>query len=110
MRSGVQGLNALFSQMRRQTRLLKLSRSFGLAVALFAVLSLGLGIGFWHIDAPGTESTCPICHVAYSPAMPGAPVQVPTTLAAVASLAVPQIRDVLPAPAAPNAPPRAPPI
>ena len=96
--------------MRRQTRLLKLSRSLGLAAALFAVLSLGLGIGFWHIDAPGTESTCPICHVAYSPAVPGAPVQVRTTLVAVASLAVPQIRDVPPSPSTPNAPPRAPPV
>ncbi len=95
--------------MRRQTRLLKLPRVIGLAAALVAVLSLGIGIGFWHIDAPGTESTCPICHVAYSPAVPGAPVQVRTTPISVEWLVVPQIPEIPPAPTTPNAPPRAPP-
>ena len=36
-----------------------------LTAALAAVVLLASGISFWHTDAPGSDATCPICHVAH---------------------------------------------
>ena len=42
-----------------------------LAAALAAIIPIAIGAGFWHTDAPGSDATCPICHVAHMPVLPG---------------------------------------
>jgi hypothetical protein len=80
-----------------------------LGAAMFAVLLLAIGAAFWHQDAPGSEATCAICHVAHLTPLLGA---------AIGALSAPLfIAWHLPAetqishasPATLNAPPRAPP-
>jgi len=36
-----------------------------LSAAMLAVLLLAIGAGFWHQDAPRSEATCSICHLAH---------------------------------------------
>jgi hypothetical protein len=46
-------------------------RLAALAAALAAIIPVAIGAGFWHTDAPGSDATCPICHVAHMPVLPG---------------------------------------
>lgn len=81
-----------------------------LATALAAVLLVASGASLWHHDAPGSEATCPICHVAHMPVlsgMPGVPLSAPALVAWVMP-AETQVAHV--APAALDFPPRAPPV
>jgi hypothetical protein len=39
----------------------------------FAVMLIATGASLWHIDAPGSAATCPICHYAHISALPGLP-------------------------------------
>ena len=50
-----------------------------LVAACAAILLVASGISFWHTDAPGSEATCPICHVAHMPVLPGTAASVPST-------------------------------
>src|ERR1700758_2946138 len=36
-----------------------------LGAATLAVLLLAIGAALWHQDAPGSEATCSICHLAH---------------------------------------------
>ena len=80
-----------------------------LAAACTAIVLVASGIWLWHTDAPGSEATCPICHVAHMPVLPGALTSVPSVLHVVASIAVAEVRLSHSAPAELAAPPRAPP-
>jgi hypothetical protein len=80
-----------------------------LSAAAFALLLLALGVAYWHQDAPGSEATCAICHVAHLAPLPGY---------GVASISVPlliawyepdETEAEQPSPPLTNAPPRAPP-
>jgi hypothetical protein len=80
-----------------------------LAVAILAILFVATGADIFHIDAPGSAATCPICHLAHISALRGASagaLLAPAPLAWVAPLA----RQVAHAgPSALIPPPRAPP-
>src|SRR5579862_2917409 len=39
--------------------------------AALALLPLAIGAAYWHQDAPGSEATCAICHVAHLTPLPG---------------------------------------
>jgi hypothetical protein len=80
-----------------------------LIAAAFALLLLALGVAYWHQDAPGSEATCAICHVAHLTPLPGS---------VVASISVPLLIEWYepreaqleqPSPPLTDAPPRAPP-
>jgi hypothetical protein len=81
-----------------------------LTTALLAVLFVASGAALWHLDAPGSAATCPICHAVNMPALhavwSGALVSPVTT----AWLEIPETRVTHAPPAASNAPPRAPPV
>ena len=55
-----------------------------LTVAIAAVLLVASGASLWHNDAPGSEATCPICHLAHMPVLSGMPAVSLTTPALVA--------------------------
>jgi hypothetical protein len=42
-------------------------RTAALLLALFAVFLMGIGASYWHRDTPGSEASCPICHVSHMP-------------------------------------------
>src|SRR5580704_3956610 len=80
-----------------------------LTVAVVSVLFVAAGASLWHLDAPGSEATCPICHLAHMPAlrgMPSNPLPTPTSV----ERFVPQKTQVAHiAPVSLDSPPRAPP-
>jgi hypothetical protein len=80
-----------------------------LSAACAAILLVASGISFWHTDAPGSEATCPICHVAHMPVLPGTATSVPSTSRVVAWLVPAEARVSHSAPAGLDSPPRAPP-
>lgn len=69
--SGAQG-KELWMQL--STKRLGLPVFVGLVGAVLAVLLLTIGPGIWHNDTPGSEASCPICHVAHITALPGLPI------------------------------------
>jgi hypothetical protein len=77
--------------------------------ALMAVLPVAIGASFWHTDAPGTEATCPICHLAHMPVLPGAATSVLVSPTAVEWVVPAGTQIAHAAPAALDSPPRAPP-
>jgi hypothetical protein len=80
------------------------------AAAIAAVLLVASGASLWHYDAPGSEATCPICHLAHMPVLSGAPSALLFALAPVAWIAPVKRRVADVAPAASDFPPRAPPV
>jgi hypothetical protein len=91
------------SAARRWTRLALLT------AAILAILLLATGANVWHIDAPGSAATCPICHLAHlSPLLhaPAALVSAPVLLAHIRPV---QWRLQNESPSALIPPPRAPP-
>ena len=80
-----------------------------LSAACAAILLVASGISFWHTDAPGSDATCPICHVAHMPVLPGTATSVPSTSRVVAWLVPAEVRVSHSAPAGLDSPPRAPP-
>ena len=80
-----------------------------LATALFALLFVASGGALWHIDAPGSAGTCPICHAAHMPALPGTAGNALAFLFLVSRFDAPQSLPAHSAPATSAAPPRAPP-
>jgi len=81
-----------------------------LAAALVAILPVAIGASFWHTDAPGTEATCPICHVAHMPVLPGIAASVQAAPKVVAWVEPVQKQISHSAPAGLDSPPRAPPV
>ena len=81
-----------------------------LITALLAVLFVASGAASLHVDAPGSEATCPICHAVHMPALRGAPAEALASFETVARLVVPEARLTQAVPAALHAPPRAPPV
>jgi hypothetical protein len=77
--------------------------------ACAAILLVASGISFWHTDAPGSEATCPICHVAHMPVLPGTATSVLSTPGVVAWVALAEGQISHLTPARPDSPPRAPP-
>jgi hypothetical protein len=80
-----------------------------LAAACAAILLVASGISFWHTDAPGSEATCPICHVAHMPVLLGTVPSILSTLNVVAGVAPVEIRRSHSTPVGLASPPRAPP-
>jgi hypothetical protein len=79
-----------------------------LAAACIAIVLVASGISFWHTDAPGSEATCPICHVAHMPVLLGTVPGI-STLSVVAAVAPVEIRLSHSAAVDLASPPRAPP-
>lgn len=94
---------------RRQQRSLRWFRLAFLTAALAAVLLVASGISLWHTDTPGSEATCPICHVAHMPVLPDTATSILATPIAVARVVPAGTQIVHAAPAALDSPPRAPP-
>lgn len=84
-------------------------RVAALAAAFAAILLVASGIWLWHTDAPGSEATCLICHVAHMPVTLGTFTSALTVLNVVASVAPAVTRLSHSASAELSAPPRAPP-
>src|ERR1700679_3851822 len=84
-------------------------RLAALAAALAAIIPIAIGAGFWHTDAPGSEATCPICHVAHMPVLPGIATSVLSTPKVVDWVVPAAVRVSHSAPAGLDSPPRAPP-
>lgn len=80
-----------------------------LTAALLAALPLAIGASFWHIDNPGTEATCQICHVAHMLVLPGALAMVQAKLNVLAWIVPTEANASHSAPAGLDFPPRAPP-
>jgi len=90
-------------------RFLRWLRVAVLAAACAAILLVASGISFWHTDAPGSEATCPICHVAHMPVLPGTPTSVLSTSKVVAWVVPAEVGVSHSAPTGLDSPPRAPP-
>ena len=80
-----------------------------LLLALFALFLIAIGASLWHKDTPGSEASCPICHVSHMPVV--------VVSAAVLHIASTTVARVVPAPVQTlhsaavglDSPPRAPP-
>src|ERR1700687_4330614 len=80
-----------------------------LVAACAAILLVASGISFWHTDAPGSEATCPICHVAHMPVLPGTATSALSAPNVVAWVVPAEALVSHSAPAGLDSPPRAPP-
>ena len=80
-----------------------------LADALVAMLFVASGVSLWHVDAPGSEATCPICHLAHMPVLRGLPTSTLAEPVLVAWIVPSETQAGHPAPVSPDSPPRAPP-
>jgi hypothetical protein len=80
-------------KMKNSNRRFHWLRLAALTAALTAVLFIASGASLWHSDAPGSEATCPICHVAHMPALQAAPVGVFAALALVGWLVPTEARS-----------------
>ena len=76
-----------------------------LTAALTAILLVASGASLWHIDAPGSEATCTICHLAHLPALAGVLTSAPVVPALVAWIAPAETQVAHLAPAALSSPP-----
>ena len=88
---------------------LRLFHLVALAAALLAILPVAIGASFWHTDAPGSEASCQICHVAHMPVLPGILTSFQAAPKAVAWVEPAQAQISHSAPAGLDSPPRAPP-
>ena len=80
------------------------------AGAVLAILPLAIGAGFWHQDAPGSEATCAICHVAHLAPLPGSAVGALPASLLIAWHRPAEARGEQPSPSIVNSSPRAPPF
>src|SRR5579863_1708607 len=92
-----------------QRKFLRWLHAAVLVAACAAILLVASGISFWHTDAPGSEATCPICHVAHMPVLPGTATSVQSAPKVVAWVVPAEARISHSAPAGLDSPPRAPP-
>jgi|SRR5580704_11933541 hypothetical protein len=84
-------------------------RHMALVAAIVAVLFVATGASLWHVDAPGSAATCPVCHLAHISVLPGMPVGGLATPTLVAWLVPAEARVAHAAPARLASPPRGPP-
>ena len=77
--------------------------------ALVAILSVAVGAAFWHTDAPGSEATCQICHVAHMPVLPGTATTFQAAPKVVVWVVPAETQGSHPIPPGLDTPPRAPP-
>src|SRR5271154_4744990 len=91
------------------SRSLRWFRAAVLATAFAAILLVASGISFWHTDAPGSEATCPICHVAHMPVLPGTAASASSAPGIVAWVELAEAKISHSAPAGLDSPPRGPP-
>lgn len=77
--------------------------------AALALLPLAIGAGYWHQDAPGSEATCAICHVAHLTPLPGSGVTLISAPLLIEWCEPAEAQPEQPSPALTNASPRAPP-
>jgi hypothetical protein len=96
----------MFGKVTRRERSLVLAT---FAVALMALLPLAIGASFWHTDTPGSEASCPICHVAHMPILPGIAPSVEAAPKVVARFVPADAQASHSAIAGLDSPPRAPP-
>jgi hypothetical protein len=81
-----------------------------LGATILAVLLVAIGAGFWHQDAPGSEATCAICHLAHlTPAVTSFSAGLSAPLVLAWHLPA-EIYITQASPTALSAPPRAPPV
>ena len=80
-----------------------------LTAAVAAMLFLATVGSEWHFDAPGSEATCPICHFAHMPVLPGVSTNIPVAPAMVVWVLPAETYGVYAAPVGLDSPPRAPP-
>src|SRR5579859_6606210 len=77
--------------------------------ACAAILLVASGISFWHTDAPGSEATCSLCHVAHMPVLPRTASRFQATREVVGRIAPAEAQVSYSAPIGLDSPPRAPP-
>jgi hypothetical protein len=95
--------------MNGSTKNLRWLHVAAFAAALLAVLPVAIGASFWHTDAPGTDATCQICHVAHMPVLPGTATSVQAAPKVVAWVTPAEAHTSHFAPVGLDSPPRAPP-
>jgi hypothetical protein len=96
--------------MGRRRSSLRWLRMAAFTAACAAILIVASGVSFWHTDVPGSDdATCPICHVAHMPVLPGTTASLPIKLTVVARFIPAEAREGHPAPPSLDSPPRAPP-
>jgi len=98
-----------FAARRRQPQARSWVYFAFLSGAAFALLVLALGVAYWHQDAPGSEATCAICHVAHLTPLPGSVVASISVPLLMARHELAETQREQPSPPLTNAPPRAPP-
>jgi|SRR5579872_632294 len=98
-----------FAARRRQRKARHWVDFACLIAAAFALLLLALGVAYWHQDAPGSEATCAICHVAHLAPLPGSGVASISVPLLIAWYEAAEAQLEQPSPPLTNAPPRAPP-
>lgn len=81
-----------------------------LTAAVLALLFVASGAALWHLDAPGSAATCPICHAVNMPALHAVRAGTLASPATSTWLEIPETRVMHSPPTALNAPPRAPPV
>jgi hypothetical protein len=80
------------------------------SAAIVAVLLLVIGTSLWHKDAPGSEATCAICHVAHLTPLLGPVVGALSAPLFIAWHQPVEAQIDRASPPTVNAPPRAPPV
>lgn len=103
-------LSAGLQVQPRPGRSLRWFHAAAFIAACVAILLVASGISFWHTDTPGSEATCPICHVAHMPVLPGTSTNVLSTPNVVAWVEPAEVQVSHSAPAGLDSPPRAPPV
>jgi hypothetical protein len=61
--------------MAKRSKKIHRFHAAALTAAIVAVVLIATGVSLWHIDAPGSSATCPICHFAHVSALPGLPAE-----------------------------------
>lgn len=80
-----------------------------LTVAVAAMLLVATVSSEFHVDSPGSEATCPICHFAHMPVVPGVPTSIVVAPSTVVWILPAETYVLYAAPVSLDSPPRAPP-
>jgi peptidoglycan/LPS O-acetylase OafA/YrhL len=107
--SGASSCEMRFRARRRQPQARHWVYFACLGAAAFALLFLAVGVAYWHQDAPGSEATCAICHVAHLTPLPGSVVAAVSVPLLIARYELAETQREQPSPSLTNASPRAPP-